>query len=163
MIKERSWFSQINFFVKYFPHRINNLFFPANLMSSTYTDKITLFHDVQRDSQLETFSQPYFNRIFSSCLSHNSPAKGWPYRFRSRRKIRSSIVDHDFGHLCRGRRIQMSGHCDLKFTIILKQLPFGPGYKQILRPLHVLRTQAVWIWYPWLLLLSFVILMILVL
>ena len=25
----------------------------------------------------------------------------------------SSILDHDFGHLCRGRRIQMSGHSDL--------------------------------------------------
>ena len=24
----------------------------------------------------------------------------------------SSILDHDFGHLCRGRRIQMSGHSD---------------------------------------------------
>ena len=26
--------------------------------------------------------------------------------------ILSSILDHDFGHLCRGRRIQMSGHSD---------------------------------------------------
>ena len=25
----------------------------------------------------------------------------------------SSILDHDLGHLCRGRRIQMSGHSDL--------------------------------------------------
>ena len=25
----------------------------------------------------------------------------------------SSILDHDFGYLCRGRRIQMSGHSDL--------------------------------------------------
>ena len=30
----------------------------------------------EKHSQLETFSQPYFNRIFSNCLSHNSPAKG---------------------------------------------------------------------------------------
>ena len=27
----------------------------------------------------------------------------------------SSILDHDFGHLCRGRRIQMSGNSDLGF------------------------------------------------
>ena len=49
----------------------------------------------------------------SNCLSHNSPDKGWPYRFLSRGTTGSSILDHDFGHLCRGRRIQMSGHSDL--------------------------------------------------
>ena len=67
-----------------------------------------------KHSQLETFSQPYFNRIFSNCLSHNSPAWGWPYRLRSWGTTGSSILDHDLGHLCRGsRRIQMSGHSDL--------------------------------------------------
>ena len=38
--------------------------------------RIILFHDVQRHSQFGIFSQPCFNRIFSNCLSHNSPAKG---------------------------------------------------------------------------------------
>ena len=52
-------------------------------------------------------------KTFSNCLSHNSPAKGWPYKFRSRGTTGSSILDHDFGDLCRGRRIQMSGHSDL--------------------------------------------------
>ena len=52
-------------------------FFPANLMSSTYTEKNNLFSRcTKRHSQLETFSQPCFNKIFSNCLSHNSPAKG---------------------------------------------------------------------------------------
>ena len=46
-------------------------------------------------------------------FSHDSPARGWPYRCRSRGTTMSSILDHDFGHLCRGRRIQMSGHFDL--------------------------------------------------
>ena len=32
-----------------------------------------------KHSQWKTFSQPYFNRIFSNCLSHNSPAKGWVF------------------------------------------------------------------------------------
>ena len=63
---------------------------------------------------LETFSQPCFNWIFLNCLSHDSPAKGWPYRFRSRGTTGSSILDHDLGHLCRGRRIQMSGHSYLR-------------------------------------------------
>ena len=58
-----------------------------------------------KHSQWETFSQPYFNRIFSNCLFHNSPANGWSYRFRSRGTTGSSMLDHDFGHLCFGRRI----------------------------------------------------------
>ena len=131
-------------------------FFPANLMSSTYTDKKNPFSRcTKRHSQLETFSQPYFNKIFSNCLSHNSPAKGWPYRFRSRGTTGSSILDHDLGHLCRGRRIQLSGHSDFGiFSTICEHLPFWPGYKQILHKLLVLRTLAIWIWYPWPLLLS---------
>ena len=87
--------------------------FPANLMSSTYTDKNNPFwRCTKRHSQFGTFSHTCFNRIFSNCLSHNSPAKGWPKRFRSRRTTGSSILYHDFGHLCFGRRIQMSGHSD---------------------------------------------------
>ena len=88
-------------------------FFPANFMSSTYTDKNNPFSlCTNKHSQLETFSQPCFKRIFSNCLSHNSPAKGWRYRFRSRRTTGSSTLDHDLGHLCRGRRILMSGHSE---------------------------------------------------
>ena len=53
--------------------------------------------------------------------------------------------------------------CTFRFGIfsIMEHLPFLPGYKQILRQLLVLRTLAIWIWYPWLLLPSFVMLMIL--
>ena len=40
VIQERCWFSQIDFFVKYFPHRIKNFAsFQPIFMSSTYTDK----------------------------------------------------------------------------------------------------------------------------
>ena len=34
------------------------------------------------------------------------------YRFRSRGKTGSFMLDHDLGHLCRGRRLQISGHSD---------------------------------------------------
>ena len=45
-------------------------FFPANLMSSTYTDKNNRFSRcANKHSQVETLSQPYFSRIFSNCLS----------------------------------------------------------------------------------------------
>ena len=74
------------------------------LMSSTYTDKNNPFSRcTNKHSQLETFSQPCCNAIFSNCLSHNSTAKGWPYRFRSRGTTGSSILDHDLRHLCRGK------------------------------------------------------------
>ena len=90
-------------------------FFPANLMLSTNTDKNNPFSRcTNKHSQLETFSQTCCNRIFSNCLFHNSPAEGWPYRFRSRGKTGSSIVDHYLGHLRFGWRIQISGHSDFE-------------------------------------------------
>ena len=64
----------------------------------------------KRHYQFGLFSQPCFKRIFPNCLSHNGPAKGWPYRYLSRGKTGSSILHHDFG-----RRIQVSGHSDLGF------------------------------------------------
>ena len=101
------------------------------------------------------FSQPCCNRIFSNCLSHQSPAKRWPNRFRSRGTTVSSILDHDLGHLCRGRRIQMSGHSDCGILNNLWASSILLGYKPILHQLLVLHKPAVWRWYPWLLLLSF--------
>ena len=77
MIQERCWFSQIDFFIEYFPHRIKILCLSSQSMSSTYTDKNNPFpRCTKRHSQFGIFSQPCFNRIFSNCLSHNSPAEG---------------------------------------------------------------------------------------
>ena len=42
---------------------------------STFTNKNIFSRCTNKHSQLETFSQPYFKRIFANCLSHNSPAK----------------------------------------------------------------------------------------
>ena len=130
--------------------------FPANFMSVTYTDKNNPFPRCTiKHSQLETFSQPNFNKTFSTCLSHDSPPKGGPYIFRSTRTIGSSILEHDYSQLCLGWRIQI-------YNIpISKHLPFLLGYKLILHQLLVLRNLAVWIWCPWLLLPSFKMLMIL--
>ena len=96
-----------------------------------------------KHSQFGIFSQPCFNRIFSNCLSHNSPANGWPHRFRPRGTTGFSILDHDLGHLCRGRRIPMSGHSDLDFSTTCEHLPFLHGCKRILRLLLVLRILVV--------------------
>ena len=97
-------------------------------MSSTYTDKNNPFSLLtKKHSQLETFSQPCFKRISSNCLSHNSPAKGWSDKFLSRKTTGSSILDHDFGQLCRCRRIQMSGHSDFGIFKTSVHLPFYMG------------------------------------
>ena len=72
-----------------------------------------------------------------------------PYRFRSRGTIGSSILDHDFGHLCRGRRIQKSGHSDFGIFNNLWASSIFTWEKAILRLLLFLRCLAVWTWYPW--------------
>ena len=60
MVEEWGWFFQINVFHRYFPCSV----LPAILISSTYTDKNNPFSlCTSKHSQLETFSQPYFNRI----------------------------------------------------------------------------------------------------
>ena len=53
-------------------------FFPANFYVIHNTQiRIILSHDEQRDIPNLEFSPIHvFNRIFSNCLSHNSPAKG---------------------------------------------------------------------------------------
>ena len=69
---------------------------------------------------------------------------------------------HDLGRLCCGRRIQISWHSDFWISAISEHHPFWFECKQILRALLVLGILAILLWYPWLLLLSFVMLMILV-
>ena len=88
-------------------------FFPANLMSSTYTDKKIFFHGVRRDIPNLEFSPIHVSIGFSQIAFPISVLpKDKPYRFLSRGTTGSSILDHDLGHLCRGRRIQMSEHSD---------------------------------------------------
>ena len=62
-------------------------------------------------SHIDNFSLPRSDKDSSNCLSHSNPADGWPYRCRSRSTTGSSMLDHDFGQKCRGRRLQTSGHC----------------------------------------------------
>ena len=102
--------------------------------------RIIFFHGVRMSiPNLETFSQPSFKENFSNCFSHNSPPK-----CRSRGTTGSSILDHIFGHLCRGRRTQMSGHSDSGIFNNFGASSMLTGYKQILRQLLVLRTLAIW-------------------
>ena len=115
VIQERYWFSKINFFIEWFPHQITIFVSFQAFWCHPHTQiRIILFHDVQRDIPNLEFSPIHVSTGVSQiAFPYNSLAKRWPYRFLSRRTTRSSILDHDFGHLCRGRRIQMSGHSDL--------------------------------------------------
>ena len=50
MIKERCWFSQIYFFIEYFPHRINVLLLSSQFLCHPHTHfRIILSDGVQRD------------------------------------------------------------------------------------------------------------------
>ena len=101
------------FFINFFRMEAVFWFFPAILMSSTYIDKNKpCFRWTNKHSQFGTFSHPSSNRVSSNCLSHNNPANGCPYKFRSRGTTASSMFAHDLGHLCRGRCIHTSGPSD---------------------------------------------------
>ena len=162
MIKERCWFSQINFF-EYFPHRSIFCFFPANLMSSTYTDKNNPFHGVRISipnwkpspnlTQIE-FSQVAFHITVLPKDDHTHFAQeerlGLPYWTM----ILAVCVVVDESK-CLDIPI-------LEFSIILAHLPCLLGYKPILRLLLVHRNPSIWRWFPWSWRLSFEMLKILV-
>ena len=125
-------------------------FFPANFMSSTYTDKNNPFSRwTKRHSQFGIFSHPCFNRTFSNCLSHNSPAKDDHTDFVQEERLGLPywtmilaicvVVDES---TCLDTPI-------LEFSIICEHLPFLLGCKPILRLLLVHRNLAIWRWYPW--------------
>ena len=60
------------------------------------------------------------------------------------------MLDHEFGHLCFGRRIHISGHSDFGF-LILDRLSFLLECKLIVRRLLVLRNLVALQFHPLLL------------
>ena len=76
-------------FHQFLPHGshillLSNHFF----VSSTFTDKNNpWFRWTKRQSQFGSFLHPSSNRISSNCFSHNNPANGCPYKFRSKSTI----------------------------------------------------------------------------
>ena len=113
MIQERCWFSQIDFFVEYFPHRIKILFLSSQFCLKHTQIRIILFHDEQRDIPNLEFSPSHVSTRFSQIAFFRKVLpKDDRTNSAQEEQLLSSILDHDFGHLCRGRRIQMSGHSD---------------------------------------------------
>ena len=93
-------------FHKYLPHGVQILFLSSQFeIVHIYRQEQSFLSVNEKAFPIWNFL-PFSKRTFSNC----SPAKGWPRRFLSRGTTGSSILDHDLGHLCRGRRIQMSRH-----------------------------------------------------
>ena len=99
----------------------------------------------KRHSQFGIFSQPCFNRIFSNCLSHNSPAKRMTVQIPFKRNDWVFHTGPWFRPFC---VVVDEAKCldilTLEFSIICQHLPFSLGYTLILRLLLVHRN-----WYPW--------------
>ena len=146
------------------PHRINVLFLSSLLCHPHTQIRIILFDDV-RISIPNLELSPSHSSIGSSQIAFPTivPAKGWHTDFAQEERLglpywtmilaTCVVVDES---KCLDIPI-------LEFSIILEHLPSLPGYKQILHPLLVLRTLAIWRWYPWSWRLSFEMLKILVL
>ena len=80
-------------------------------MSSTYTDKNNPFsRGENKHSQLETFSQPVF---LKELFQIDFPTIVLPKDDRTDFAQEEQLGLPYFGQLCRGGRIQMSGHSDL--------------------------------------------------
>ena len=121
-------------------------FFPANFMSSTYTDKNNPFSRcTKRDISNLEFSPSHVSKIFSQIAfpkivlptdDHTDFAQeerlGLPYWTM----ILAICVVVDESK-CLDTPI-------LEFSIICEHLPFSLGYKLILRLLLVHRNQAIW-------------------
>ena len=146
MIQERCWFSQTEFFVKYFPHRINVLFLSSQFLCHPHTPiRIILFHDVQRDIHNLEFSPSHVSIGFSQIAfpiialqkddrtdSFQEERLGLPYWTM----ILAICVVVDESK-CLDTPI-------LEFFKICEHLPFLLGYKLILRLLPVHRNLAIW-------------------
>ena len=147
MIKERCWFSQINFFINVLSTSDQDFvsFQPMSCHPHTQI-RIILFHDEQRDIPNLEFS-PIHVSIGLSQIAFPIIVlpKDDHTDFAQEERPGSSILDHDFGHLCRGRRIQMSGHSVFGiFNNFVSIFHFFLGYKPLLRLLLVHRNLAIW-------------------
>ena len=112
-------------------------FLPANLISSTHTDKNNVFSRcTNKHSQLETFSHPCFKRMFSNYLFPQQSCQRMTTSLPYWTMILAICVVVDESKLL-----------DIpiwEFSVILEHPPFLPGYEQILRLLLVLRNLVVW-------------------
>ena len=140
MIKERCWFSQINFFIEHIPHRINVLFLSSQFDVTQI--RTTLCHGVR-------ISIPNWKPLpkrTSIGFSHIAfPITVLPKD--DRRKEERVGLSYWTMILAICVVVEESKCLDIliwQFSIIFKASCILPGYKQILHQLLVLRNLAVW-------------------
>ena len=145
MIQERCWFSQINFIIEYFPHRIKILSFQPILCHPHTQIRTILFHGVQISIPNLEFSPSHVAARFSQIAFPISvlPKDDRKNFFQEERlglpywtMILAICVVVDESK-CLDTPIW-------EFSIICEHLPFLLGYKPILRVLLVHRNQAIW-------------------
>ena len=147
MIKERCWFSQIDFFIEYFPHRINVLFLSSqfNVCHPHALIRIKPFHGVRMS--IPNW-QPSPNRASIGFSQIAFPTTVLP------KDDRTDFVQEE--RLGLRYWTMTSAICVVvdeskcldtpiwKFKIICEHLPFSLGKKLILRLLPVHRNLAIW-------------------
>ena len=147
MIQERCWFSQINFFIEYVPHRINDFVSFQPILCHPHTQmRITLFHGV-RISIPSWKPSPNSTSIGFSQIAFPITVLPEDDRTDSAQEERLGLPYWTM-ILAICVVVDESKCLDipiLEFSITFDLLPFLLGYKQILRQPLVLRTLAVWI------------------
>ena len=151
MIRWRCCFSQINFFIMQFPHRINIFVSFQPIWCHQHTQiLLTLFHGVRIN--IPNW-KPSPNRISIGFSQSAFPISVLPKDDRTDCAQEERLGLPYWTMILAICVVVDESKCldipMLEFSIILEHLPFLPGYKQILRPLLVLNTLAVRRWYPW--------------
>ena len=146
MIQERCWFSQIDFFIEYFLHRIKILFLSSQFLCHPHTQiRIILFHDVQRDIPNWKLSP---NHVPIEFLKLSFTRIVLPKGDRTD-SFQEEQLDLPYWTMILAICVMVDeSKCldtpILDFSIICEHLPFLLGYKPILRLLLVHRNPAIW-------------------
>ena len=118
--QEMMWSSISTIFINFFHMGAIFCFFPDIFnVIHTYWQKWSVF-DERTYIPNPVFSPIQVLMKLLRIVSPMTTANGWPCKFRSRGNMGSSMLSHDFGLLCRGRRIQTCGHSF--FRIFLSNL-----------------------------------------
>ena len=108
------------FFINCFHIRAKFCFFPAILMSSTYTDKnnFCFLWTNTHFPKLVLFPIQVPSMLFRTVFPTRALRVGVRINFVQDEQQDLQDIPYDFGHLCSGRRIRTSGHFEFFFEKI---------------------------------------------
>ena len=146
MIQERCWFSQINFFIEYFPQSDQDFVSFQPILCRPHTQiRIILLHDVQRDIASSEYSPSHVS-IGLSQIAFPITVLSMDDRTDS---FREEQLDLPYWTMIYATCVVAddSKWLDIlivESSIICEHLPSLLGYMLILRLLIVHRNQAIW-------------------